>query len=125
MEQNPSLVISREDYQKISTLLSVAQTDIADLLEEELGRAELVEAAEIPKDTVSMNDKVSFVDLDSGKEQEVTLVYPLDADINGNKVSILAPVGAALIGLKVGQIIHWPLGSDKVKRIKVIAVQRG
>lgn len=125
MEQNPSLVISREDYQKISTLLAVAQSDIADQLEEELGRAKLVSAEELPNNIVSMNDRISFVDLDTGKEQEVTLSYPLDEDINGNKVSILAPVGAALIGLRVGQTIHWPLSQGKTRRIKVTSVARG
>lgn len=124
MQQLPSLVISQEDYQKISTILSVVETDIADQLEEELGRAELVPSEELPQDIVSMNSKVTFVDLNTDKEQSVILAYPNEANIEEHKVSILAPVGAALIGLRVGQMIDWPIGGGKVRRIKVIAVTK-
>lgn len=124
MPQLPSLVISQEDYQKISTILSVVETDIADQLEEELGRAELVPSEELPQDIVSMNSKVTFVDLNTDKEQSVILAYPNEANIEEHKVSILAPVGAALIGLRVGQMIDWPIGGGKVRRIKVIAVTK-
>jgi regulator of nucleoside diphosphate kinase len=125
MQQLPSLVISQEDYQKISTILSVVETDIADQLEEELGRAELVPSEELPQDIVSMNSTVTFLDMNTDKEQSVTLAYPNDANIELGKVSILAPVGAALIGLRVGQMIDWPIGGGKVRRIKVISVTRG
>jgi regulator of nucleoside diphosphate kinase len=60
--------------------------------------------------------------LDTGKELVVTLVYPHDADIDENKISILAPIGAALIGLRVGQVIRWPVPSGKEKRLQVVAV---
>ncbi|UYL07231.1 nucleoside diphosphate kinase regulator [Bdellovibrio sp. SKB1291214] len=125
MQQLPSLVISQEDYTKISTLLSVSKAPIAEQLEEELDRAELVPSDELPQDTVSMNSQVTFVDLDTGKEQSVILAYPNDANIEQNKVSILAPVGAALIGLRVGQMIDWPIADGKVRRIKVVSVYRG
>ncbi len=122
MENSPSLIITHDDFQKISTLLSFAKPEIVELLEEELGRAKLVPLTELPKDIVSMNSKVSFIDLDTNKEQEITLVYPHDANMEQNKLSILAPVGAALIGLKVGQTIDWPLSEKKTRRIKVISV---
>lgn len=124
MEKLPSLVISREDYEKISAILSFAKIEVAELLEEELGRAELVAAEQLGTDIVAMNTTVTFTDLDSGKEQSVTLSYPNDANIEMNKVSILAPVGAALIGLRVGQTIDWPLSDGKVKRIRVLSVAR-
>jgi regulator of nucleoside diphosphate kinase len=124
MEQLPSLVISQEDYQKISVLLSVAKVDIADQLAEELGRAELVPYQELPFDIVSMNSRVTFIDLDTDKEQSVTLTYPNEANIELGKISILAPVGAALIGLRIGQTIDWPVADGKVRRMKVISVTR-
>lgn len=122
MMDSTRLIISTEDFEKISTLLSVSKLEIADQLEEELGRAELVSADKLPTDVVAMNSQVEFIDLDTDKEQMVTLVYPNEANIEENKVSILAPVGAALIGLQVGQTIHWPVGDNKVRRIKVVSV---
>jgi regulator of nucleoside diphosphate kinase len=124
MEKLPSLVISHEDYHKITAILSFAKAEVAELLEEELGRAQLVAAEQLETDIVAMNTTVTFTDLDSGKEQSVTLCYPNDANIEMNKVSILAPVGAALIGLRVGQTIDWPLADGKVKRIRVTSVTR-
>lgn len=113
MGKSPSLVISEEDYQKISSLLLNIKTEIAELLEEELGRATLVPASELPENVVSMNSEVTFIDLDTNKEQKVTLVYPNEADIEKRKISIFAPVGAALIGLRIGQSIDWPLPDGK------------
>ncbi|QDK44998.1 nucleoside diphosphate kinase regulator [Bdellovibrio sp. ZAP7] len=124
MEKLPSLVISREDYEKISAILSFAKIEVAELLEEELGRAQLVSAEQLENDVVAMNSTVTFTDLDSGKEQALTLSYPNEANMEMGKVSILAPVGAALIGLRVGQTIDWPLADGKVKRIRVVSVAR-
>lgn len=124
MGKSPSLIISEEDYHKISSLLLNIKTEIAELLEEELGRATLVPASELPDNVVSMNSEVSFVDLDTNKEQTVTLVYPNEADIEKSKISIFAPVGAALIGLQIGQSIDWPLPDGKDRHVKVISLVR-
>lgn len=124
MGQTPSLVVSNEDFQKITALFAIAKREIVDLLEEELNRAKLVPSDELPSDVVSMGSKVTFVDLDTHKEQTMTLVYPHESDIESNKVSIFAPVGAALIGLKVGQTIEWPITESKIRRIKVLSVER-
>ncbi|WP_413586912.1 nucleoside diphosphate kinase regulator [Bdellovibrio sp. HCB274] len=125
MENLPSLVITHDDYHKISAILSFAKASVAEQLEEELGRARLVSNEELGQDIVAMNSTVTFVDLDTDKEQAVTLCYPNDANIEENKVSILAPIGAALIGLRVGQEISWPLADGKIKRISVRSVTQG
>lgn len=122
MSEAPPLVISQEDFEKITAILFNARFEIAELLEEELSRAKLVPASEVPADTVGMGSQVTFVDLDSNEEYTTTLVYPHESDIQQNKVSILAPIGAALIGLRVGQTINWPLKNMKVRRLKVTAV---
>jgi regulator of nucleoside diphosphate kinase len=122
MHSQDSLILTQADFQKLSSLLSSAQTEIAELLEEELGRATIVPNEKLPQDVVSMNATVSFQDLDTRKESVVTLVYPHEANIDENKISILAPVGSALIGLRVGQIINWPVPNGKEKRLKVISV---
>lgn len=122
MKNDPKLMMTESDFQKISALVMSTQTEISEMLEEELGRAAVVPSDQLPKDVVTMNSTVSFTDLDSGKKSVVTLVYPHEANIEENKVSILAPVGAALIGLRVGQIINWPLPQGKERRIKVESV---
>jgi regulator of nucleoside diphosphate kinase len=122
MENQNNLILSQTDFQKLSSLVNTAQVEVAELLEEELSRARIVSDEQLPHDVVSMNSRVSFQDLDTGKESVVTLVYPYEADIMEDKISIFAPVGSALIGLRVGQVINWPVPKGKVKRLKVISV---
>lgn len=122
MDNHEKIIVTKTDFQKLTSLIQDADSEAADLLDEELGRAAVVSDDEIPGDVVSMNSKVRFQDLDTGAESVVILVYPNEANIEENKVSILAPVGSALIGLRVGQTIHWPVPNGKEKRLKVIAV---
>ncbi len=122
MDQSTSLIISREDLQKITALLAIARLDIVELLEEELARAEIVPKEDLPADVVCMGSEVTFMDLDTEKENTVTLVYPHESNIEENKISILAPVGAALIGLRIGQTIDWPISETKIRRIRVTFV---
>lgn len=122
MQAQPSLLITQRDYEKLSSLLSGIRSNSTELLEEELNRAQIISANDIPKDVVTMNSKVSFMDLDSEKEWTVSLVYPHAANVEEDRISILAPVGVALIGLKVGQEINWPLPNGRAKRLKVISV---
>lgn len=91
-------------------------------LEAELEHAEIVASDKIPPDVVTMNSHVRFIDEDSGDATEVTLVYPGDADVDAGRVSVLAPIGAALLGLTVGDSIAWPLPDGRTKRLLVAAV---
>lgn len=122
MENQNSLVIAQTDFQKLTALLNIANNEAASLLEEELGRAAIVADDQLPKDVVSMNSKVTFQDVDTGNETFVTLVFPHEANIEQNKISVLAPIGSALIGLRVGQTIGWPMPNGKEKHLKVISV---
>lgn len=122
MRRLPSLVISQEDFHQISALLSIAKTETAELLEEELGRAKLIPTEQLSNNIVSMNSGVTFLDLDTGKEQQMTLVYPHEANMETGRVSVLAPVGAALLGLSVGQEIDWPVRDKKIRRLKIVSV---
>ncbi|WP_413289175.1 nucleoside diphosphate kinase regulator [Bdellovibrio sp. HCB337] len=119
-EQN--LIITQSDFQKISLLIKDLESPTAILLEEELGRAAVVPDEQAPADYVSMNSRVRFMDLGMNKESEVTLVYPHEANLTEHKISILAPMGAALIGLRVGQKIHWPFPNGKAREIQVLSV---
>ena len=91
-------------------------------LHEELNHATILHGEPVPEDVVTMNSRVSFQELDTGEKSEITLVYPSDADVNRRRISILAPVGAALIGLRVGDEIEWPLPSGKTRTYKIISV---
>lgn len=124
-QNQDQIIVSESDFIKISTLISQIDSEVSDQLDEELGRARIVAPEELPTDVVAMNSNVQYQDLESGKESAVTLVYPQDANIEENKVSVFAPIGAALIGLKEGQIISWPLPNGKEKQIKVLKVTGG
>jgi regulator of nucleoside diphosphate kinase len=91
-------------------------------LEAELDLAEVVAATDMPRDVVTMNSRVRFLDESTGAEQEATLVYPFEADVTEGRISVLAPVGAALLGLSIGQEIDWPMPNGAVKRLRVTSI---
>lgn len=124
----PPLLLSRLDVERIEALLEQPSFRSLDTsaLQEELGRAELAEPAAIPGDVITMNStaRVRVDDpLQGAHEHEITLVYPRDADGSADRVSILAPVGSALLGLRVGDAIDWPLPGGRNARLQVLAVR--
>ncbi|MBN1332501.1 MAG: nucleoside diphosphate kinase regulator [Synergistales bacterium] len=86
-------------------------------LEKELNRGTEVEPKDMPPDVITMNSRVRLRDLESGEEMMYILVFPEDADFRNNKISVLAPIGTALLGYRVGDIIEWkvPKGIRKIK----------
>lgn len=117
-----SLFISERDYQSLLPLIEKYDNAAAEALDNELGRAKIVRNTELPDDVVAMDSRVTFIDLDTAEESTVDLVYPANADIEKMKISILSPVGTALIGLRVGGKIDWPLPSGKIRHLQVVAV---
>ena len=117
-----TLIISEHDYQNLLPLAEKYKTPTAEMLDEELGRAEIVGGSDFPTDVVSMDSFVTFVDCDTGEKSTVTLVYPMDANIEQMKISILSPVGSALIGLQVGGRIDWPLPGGNIRHLQVVGV---
>jgi len=91
-------------------------------LEGELSRGKVVKSKEIPKDVITMNSKIRFKDLATREEMIYSLVFPDSADPDQNKISILAPIGTALLGYKVGDVIEWkvPAGLRKLKVLEVL-----
>jgi len=119
------IVVTEADFERLSRLVLAQPRRNATecgALEEELSRADVVGSDEISPDVVTMNSRARFVDEDVREEFEMTLVYPRDADLAQGRVSVLAPVGAALLGLSVGQAIEWPLPNGGTKRLRVSAV---
>ena len=84
----------------------------------ELERAEIVASQEIPSDVITMNSTVTLSDLDTGEEDTYTLVYPENADTTQGKVSILAPIGTAMLGYQVDDVFEWEVPAGK-RRLKV------
>lgn len=116
-----SLVILDADYQRLLQLIEQNDTPAADLLDAEISRADIIKDKNFPSDAVTMESVVTFIDLDSNEEKTISLVYPADANVDEMKISILSPVGSALIGLRIGGKIDWPV-QGKVRRLKVVTV---
>src|SRR4051794_14578754 len=106
-----SLVLSDVDRQRLGVLLDSLRSDsrARAALEAELRRARVVPAGMVPPDAVTMNSVVRLHDLDSGATEEYELVYPADADITCNRISVLAPIGTAILGYRAGDGIEWPV----------------
>lgn len=126
MADEPSLYLTQDDIDRLFDLIetygSGPNADRLQKLESELVRAVAVSAEEIPKDVVTMNSRVVFEDETTGDRREITLVYPKHADIASGKVSVLVPVGTALLGMRVGHSIDWELPNGQKHRYKVVAV---
>jgi regulator of nucleoside diphosphate kinase len=116
------LVISSFDKQRITHLLgeteATAETraDLEDL-NAEIARGAEVRPEEIPPDVVTMNSTVRVTDVESGSTYVYTIVFPADADYEKGKISILAPLGTALLGYRVGDVVTWrmPRGNRRLR----------
>lgn len=118
----PKIVISSRDAQKLDRLLAaLPDRDFPgrDDLEAELARARIVDPQQLPAGVVTMNSTVRFKIASSAKVFVLKLVYPDDADASGKTISILAPVGSALLGLSQGDQIEWPKPGGGVLRVIV------
>lgn len=124
-EKRPDITVSTDDLERLEGLLGALRAgapEIADGLRSELDRARIVEPEDMPADVVTMNSTVRFADEESGKEFQRTLCYPEEATGGSDKVSILAPLGSALLGLSVGQRIDWPVPGGRTARIRILDV---
>ncbi len=87
-------------------------------LEGELSRARLVAPTDIPPDVVTMHSTVRLVDLDTSEEMVYTLVFPNDADVTQSRISVLAPIGTAILGYRVSDAFTWKV-PDGIRRLQV------
>src|SRR5438094_4804609 len=102
MTNDRSIIVTDSDFVLLRTLQAHEH------LAAELENAEIVAASRVPPHVVTMNSRVLFEDVSTGERREITIVFPQDADILRAKVSVLAPVGTALLGLSEGDSIVWP-----------------
>ncbi|CAN0571684.1 unnamed protein product [Ectocarpus sp. 12 AP-2014] len=125
MGLRPFITINRLDAERLQRLIDNASEKdlmVAGLLEEELLRGEVLDPEDIPDDVVSMNSQVRFTDLTRGRKMSRTLVYPHALESVPDGISVMAPIGAALIGLKVGDVIDWPLPNNTEVRLRIDAI---
>lgn len=118
------LYITEFDKTRLKELIAVAEdfgTEARSDLESlkgELEIAEVVPSEKVPSDVVTMNSKVLLKDLDTSEEMVFVLVFPGDADIEAGAISILAPVGTAILGYRKGDVVEWPVPA-RVRRIRI------
>lgn len=121
----PPLIIEAgyHDRLMLLALRSMKQAPgLARQLLDEVERARVVPSHEMPSDVVRIGSEVTYRDEDTGQVDTVRVVLPQDASVDERRVSVLAPVGAALIGLSVGQRIEWDVAAGRVRRLTVLRV---
>ena len=122
--KNRIILISDADHQRLEALIESVRYDASlrddylDALEGELKRARVVPQADMPPEVITMNSVVRLRDLDSEETEEYELVYPADADMAHNRISVLAPIGTAILGYRLGDVIEWPVPAG-LRRLRV------
>lgn len=121
----PKIVLAESEAARLSTLavqMEQASPLAADLLLEEIERAEVLPDRQVPASVVRMGSVVEFLDEAHDVQRTVQLVYPDDADITTGRISVLTPVGAGLIGLSAGADILWPDREGRERRLRILSV---
>lgn len=118
----PKLVLSKEDFKKLSALVASQRPELVEGLEEEIGRAVILPDGDVPEDIVSMDSLVKVRDLDSGAEHEYSLVFPHEANASEGRISILAPLGVALIGLQVNDEYEFLAPNERLRGFRVLSI---
>lgn len=121
----PRITLSTLDYERLEALLSALPDNAfagKKALQAELDRADIVEPEQVPPTVVTMNSTVRFALAGSDEQFHLTLVYPKDVDGKGDRISVLAPVGSALLGLSTGDEIEWPGPGGKPIGVKIVEI---
>ena len=122
--QTGRIYVTEPDYQRLTGLIEITRdrngVDIEYLntLEAELDRAEIVDPKRIPANVITMRSKVRLKDLVNGETKIYSLVFPTEANFSEGKISVLAPIGTAILGYKSGDSIEWPVPSG-MRKFKV------
>lgn len=123
-----NIFITEYDLKRLRDLIADAMSTeyrnspYLEQLKEELKRGQAVAPAEVPPDVITMNSRARLLDMEDNEEMEFTLVFPQDASPAEGKISILAPIGTAMLGYREGDIFSWqvPDGMRKIKVIKIL-----
>jgi regulator of nucleoside diphosphate kinase len=125
MVKETNICITKPDYERLTKLIEIARQrdgdanrEYLDRLEQELDRAHMVQQQDVPADVITMRSTVRLKDLDSGEEMIYRLVFPTEANYDDGKISVLAPIGTAILGYRRGDVIEWKVPSG-VRRIRI------
>jgi regulator of nucleoside diphosphate kinase len=127
MNNETEIIVTASDFAELSSVITSAgkvslraKWELR-LLENELRRARIVTPEEVPSDVITINTRAELLDLETGERMEFTRVLPADANINDGKISVLAPLGTAMLGYRVGDEFAWhvPHGLRRLKVIKL------
>ncbi len=124
------IIVSRVDKDRIVSLLFEVENSgyrgspYLQKLRAELRRAQVLEPHEVPSDVITMNSVATLLDLNTGETMEYTLVYPDQADVSQGKISLLAPIGTAMLGYRVGDTFEWDTpGGKRFLRVERVIFQ--
>jgi regulator of nucleoside diphosphate kinase len=124
-----TILISKRDLERLKSLLESAKKFLRhcspehlNVLEEGLEQAEVITEGKIPANVITMNRRALVLDLDAGKKFEYVVVYPRDADVAKGKISVLAPIGTAMLGGRVGEVIEGRVPAG-IRRFKIEEVK--
>ena len=119
-----AIQITQKDMTILRDLLDARSSVVSrdgphlEMLARELDRADVTHPSDIPSDVITMHSEICIRDLDTGRQEVYELVFPAEADISQNRISVLAPIGTALLGYREGDIIEWPVPGG-LRRLKV------
>jgi regulator of nucleoside diphosphate kinase len=118
MMDHREIVVTQGDMEKLQRLIEARRAFVMDShhlfeLEQELERATVLPVQRLPPDVVTMNSRVAVTDLKTGERLEYELVFPKDADLSKNRISILAPIATALLGYRSGATVEWNVPGGK------------
>lgn len=122
------VVVTESDYERLHSLIESSRrlhqrdAERLDELENELNRAAIVKSGEVSSDVVTMNSRVRIKDLSSGRELIYQIVFPKDAEISEGRISVLAPIGTALLGYRAGATVEWLVPSG-MRRLRILDVE--
>lgn len=125
--RHPKIVIDSNELAHIEALAEGAlrrNPALADRLLDELGRARIVAPDKMPKDVVTIGSTVTYRDEATGQDRVVTLVYPEEADIALHRISVMTPIGVALLGLAEGAGFHWDTRDGQRKMLTIVRVDQ-
>ncbi len=123
-----NIIITEPDYDRLRRLIESSKqfrqrdAEHLDALEQELDRATVVRAGEVPHHTVTMNSRVRVRDLNDGREMTYQIVFPCNADVAKNRISVLAPIGTGLLGYSAGTTVEWQVPSG-MRRLRILQVE--
>lgn len=121
----PKVILDKTLFNRLESLASSMMRrspTLAERMMEELARAKLVSPEKLRSDIVTIGSTVTYRDMNSGRIRTVVLCYPEDEDIDQSRISVLTPVGVALLGLSAGATIRWLTRDDETRTLEVLTV---